>query len=78
MQASLSETIICNPPRSKIDLSCTDLEGDNLRGVDLFAADLKGAHLEGAGLRGAIMGYDQLAEASSLKGAIMPNGSTHP
>lgn len=37
-----------------------------MRGVDLFAADL-----EGAGLRGAILGYDQLAEASSLKGAIM-------
>lgn len=50
-----------------------DLERANLEG-----AILEGAILEGASLKDAIVTPEQLAQAASLTGAIMPDGSIHP
>ena len=55
-----------------------DLSGANLRAADLRAANLRAANLSAAYLTGAIVTSEQLAPAKSLKGAIMPDGSTHP
>lgn len=76
------------------DLSGANLSGANLNGVDLSSANLEGADLSGANLDGADLGWanldgadlsfakntttEQLDDAQSLKGAIMPDGSIHP
>src|SRR5215211_2011280 len=50
-----------------------------LQGAKLQGTKLQGADLEGADLKDAIVNAKQLvAEAASLKGATMPDGSTHP
>ena len=59
-----------------------DLEGADLEGADLEWADLKGANLskanlECANLSGANVTDEQLAQAKSLKGATMPDGTKH-
>ncbi len=64
-------------------LSGADLSNANLRkaifsGTDLGGVNLNGAFLEGAYLRDAILTKEQLAQAKSLKGATMPDGSIHP
>ena len=41
-------------------------------------ADLSGADLSGANLKGATVTQEQLAQAKSLKGTIMPDGTIHP
>ena len=48
-----------------------------LRGADLRWADLSGADLAETDLRWANVTDEQLAEAKSLEGAIMPDGTTH-
>jgi uncharacterized protein YjbI with pentapeptide repeats len=53
-------------------LKRADLRGADLRGADLEWADLSEANLEGAGVT-----EEQLAQAKSLKGAIMPDGTKH-
>jgi len=78
------------------DLSGTDLSGELLRGADLGRADLSGADLSDTELRDAELSdanlsdatvtQEQLAAASSLEGAVMPDGTrpvsgnpvTHP
>src|SRR5215208_1436486 len=67
--AQLGDTFLHGSPLSGADLRYADLSG-----ADLRVADLSGADLEGA--RGVT--DDQLAEASSLKVATMPDGSKHP
>ncbi|MGQ9599072.1 MAG: pentapeptide repeat-containing protein [Anaerolineae bacterium] len=57
----------------------TNLEGANLAGADLrrahfFDANLAGANLEAANLGWAKVAADQLAQAKSLHGAILPDG----
>ncbi len=64
------------------DLGGAHLSGAFLFGADLFNADLNGADLSGADLRDAKLSRanvtdEQLASATSLKGAIMPNGTQH-
>jgi uncharacterized protein YjbI with pentapeptide repeats len=64
------------------DLSGAYLRGANLTGADLFNADLSGADLRDAELRDAELSRakvtdEQLASATSLKGAIMPDGTEH-
>ena len=64
------------------DLSGAQLSGAFLYGADLFKADLRGADLRDADLRDAELSRadvtdEQLASATSLKGAIMPNGTQH-
>ncbi len=46
-------------------------------GADLSGADLSGADLRDANLSRAEVTDEQLASATSLKGAIMPNGTEH-
>jgi uncharacterized protein YjbI with pentapeptide repeats len=55
---------------SKANLSRADLSGATLYRVDLYEADLSGANL-----RGAAVTVEQLAEARSLDGAILPDGT---
>jgi uncharacterized protein YjbI with pentapeptide repeats len=45
--------------------------------ADLSDADLRDADLRGANLEGAEVTDEQLAQAASLKGAIMPDGTKH-
>jgi uncharacterized protein YjbI with pentapeptide repeats len=54
----------------------------NLQGVVLFGADLQDAQLWNANLQGAYLHRanvtpEQLLEAKSLKGAIMPDGTKY-
>ena len=65
---------------SAADLSGAYLRGAFLRGAILGGANLNGANLFGANLSGATgVTEEQLEEqAKTLKGATMPNGSTHP
>ena len=68
-------------------LQGADLEEANLRGASLVRANLKGARLRAANLEGArLTGANleevatrrsQLAQASTLRGATMPNGSRY-
>lgn len=91
--ADLSYTNLLYTNLRGTDLSSTKLfeanfRGANLReanlcGSDLSYAKLPGAKLFGANLheailRGATVTPNQLAQAKSLKGAIMPDGSIHP
>ena len=64
------------------DLGGADLRRANLREADLQRADLGGAHLYWADLReadlsGANVNQEQLAQARSLKGATLPDGTVH-
>jgi uncharacterized protein YjbI with pentapeptide repeats len=65
------------------NMSGADLFGANLSRIDLVRANLSGANLSGAFLYEANLSEakvtpEQLAQAASLKGATMPNGSIHP
>jgi len=55
-----------------------DLSSAYLVDADLSHANLKGTDLSYANLAGATVTNQQLNEARSLKGATMPDGSTHP
>ncbi len=54
-----------------------NLKGAHLIRADLTGTDLDAVDLNGADLRGAKVTSQQLAQALSLKGAIMPDGSKH-
>lgn len=59
-------------------LNEANLRGVNLDGVNLRGARLVGADLTGANLRGSLNTTPaQLAQAKSLKGATMPDGTKH-
>jgi uncharacterized protein YjbI with pentapeptide repeats len=65
------------------NLKGANLQEANLKGAELYKANLKGANLKGANLKGAVLYEakvfdDELADALSLKDAIMPDGSMHP
>ena len=70
------------------DLSDADLSDANLREADLSYDNLSSANLQGANLTDAVLRgtnlsnakvtSEQLAEAKSLEGATMPDGSRHP
>ena len=72
----------------KADLSGADLSEAHLYGAYLRGANLSGADLSGAGLFGADLSFadlstakvtqEQLNEAASLQGTIMPNRLPHP
>jgi hypothetical protein len=67
---------------SEADLTGADLSGANLSSAYLWTADLRRADLRGADLRGANLSRakvtaQQLAEAKSLKGATMSDGTVH-
>ncbi len=71
--ANLSATIL-----SDANLKGTNLQYANLGSADLRGADLSGADLTQANLKSARVSAKQLKACKSLKGAIMPDGSTHP
>jgi hypothetical protein len=73
-QAWLEEAILVDADLRPLDLQEVDLRGAYLKGADLRGADLRGADLRGAkGLT-----KEQLeAQAKTLEGATMPDGSTH-
>jgi uncharacterized protein YjbI with pentapeptide repeats len=71
--ADLSGAILTDAVLSNANLSEANLIGTRLMGADLSGADLMGADLSGADLSGAVITKEQLAEAKSLKDAIMPN-----
>jgi len=73
--ADLSQAIL-----SGADLSCyiNPTYPTTRQCVDLTRANLTGADLSNANLTGAIVTSQQLSEAKSLSGTIMPNGSLHP
>jgi uncharacterized protein YjbI with pentapeptide repeats len=57
------------------DLSDTDLVRAKLANANLTNAHLQGANLSRADLLGARVTTSQLAQASSIQGATLPNGS---
>ncbi len=93
MGANLTGAHLIGYDLTGADLSYAQLGGAYLGGADLSSsnltyADLTGAHLIGADLNGSNLTYadltdatvtnEQLAQATSLKGATMPDGSIHP
>jgi uncharacterized protein YjbI with pentapeptide repeats len=63
---------------SDANLSEADLSYDNLSNANLQGANLTDAVLRGTNLSNAKVTSEQLAEAKSLEGATMPDGSRHP
>jgi predicted small lipoprotein YifL len=59
------------------DLQQADLSGADLSGANLSTAYLAGADLTGADLSGAEVTDEQLAQAKSLEGVTMPDGTKH-
>lgn len=57
------------------DLSDTDLVRANLANANLTSANLQGANLSRADLLGALVTTSQLAQARSIQGTTLPNGS---
>jgi hypothetical protein len=86
-EANLGETHLSHAHLRRADLYGADLYGANLSGADLSSANVKEANLEHAELSGADLAGanlihakvtdEQLAEAKSLQGATMPDGSIH-
>src|SRR5258708_525491 len=81
--ANLTHTNLSNTHLFAADLSSAMLTDAILTNATLTDADLTGATLTGANLtdallRGAHIVNGQLADVRSLKGAILPDGSTHP
>jgi uncharacterized protein YjbI with pentapeptide repeats len=62
---------------TETDLYGANLYGANLEGANLEGANLLGAYLYGADLKDTIVTPEQLAQARSLTGATMPDGSIH-
>ena len=76
-QTNLTNAILEGADLRKAHMKYADLSGAYLLGADLSGADLDWADLSGANLGGAIITNEQLAQAKSLEGAIMPDGSKH-
>ncbi|WP_218031061.1 pentapeptide repeat-containing protein [Dictyobacter aurantiacus] len=77
-EANLSEVDLSRANLSEANLSGADLSGTDLFEADLSRANLSGTDLSGADLSNAIVTEEQLKEARSLQGTIMPDGSKHP
>ncbi len=81
--ADINHASLENADLSSSQLICADLTHSDLKRANLSQADLDGAYLMGADLSHANLfkaevSSKQLAEAASLTGAIMPDGSIHP
>jgi hypothetical protein len=81
--AFLYDTNLSGADLRGAELHGTDLHGANLNDaraihVDLSNADLNSADLSGANLSGAVVTNNQLVNAASLNGTIMPDGTIHP
>jgi uncharacterized protein YjbI with pentapeptide repeats len=58
-------------------LEWANLSGADLHGATLYKTDLSRADLFLVNLRGAIGTAEQLAQAKSLEGVTMPDGTKH-
>ena len=74
-KAELRGTYLSRANLIRADLSSASLKQASLGGADLGGADLNGADLSEANLRGASVTNEQLAQATSLEGAILPDGT---
>jgi len=81
-EANLHSADLRGANLSSIDLGQFVYQGDpnkrtTLKGADMSSANLQGADLSMADLSGAIVTEAQLQTASSVEGAIFPDGSVH-
>jgi hypothetical protein len=76
--ANLSGASLNGANLGEANLSSTDLSGADLSRADLGGANIHMANLSRADLTGALVTTEQLAQAKSLQGAILPDGSKHP
>jgi uncharacterized protein YjbI with pentapeptide repeats len=81
--ADLGEANLYGAYLAEANLQRAKLIGANLNGAALFGANLQeanlyAAHLSGADLTKAKVTPEQLAQASFLKDAILPDGSRYP
>jgi uncharacterized protein YjbI with pentapeptide repeats len=81
-RADLRDANLTGARLRRTDLAWADLRGANLAGAnlsraDLHQADLRGADLNHANLEESNVTDEQLAQAVSLSGAILPDGTTH-
>jgi uncharacterized protein YjbI with pentapeptide repeats len=78
--ADLSEAALSEAALSEADLDLAKLTGADLSGADLSNASLIFVDLSGANMQGAtgVTSQELAQQASSLEGAIMPDGSKHP
>lgn len=76
-RVSLVEADLGQANLSGANLALAKLTGADLEAADLTGANLNGADLTGANLRNAVVTDEQLAATSSLKGAMMPDGTVH-
>jgi len=74
----LSGTYLTDAHLNDAHLNNANLSMTHLSGADLSGADLSKANFRDADLNTALVSNEQLAQAKSLKGAIMPDGSIHP
>jgi uncharacterized protein YjbI with pentapeptide repeats len=76
-RADLSRANLSEANLLLADLSRANLSGANFTRANLEATNLEGAFLSGANFSGAVVTQEQLAQAASLTGATMPDGSIH-
>ncbi|HEY4035788.1 MAG TPA: pentapeptide repeat-containing protein [Ktedonobacteraceae bacterium] len=76
--ADLSGAAFLDTTLSHANLMRTDLRDVNFGGLKLNGNYIKGTDLSYANLENAEVTPEQLKQAYSLKGAIMPDGSKHP
>lgn len=86
--ANLSSALFANADLESVQLTNANLQFTRfdyanlsfaiLSGADLSNANFLNANLSQADLYNTNITKEQLAEAKSLRGAIMPDGSTHP
>jgi uncharacterized protein YjbI with pentapeptide repeats len=77
VKSDLTEADLYEADLEEANLRRADLVGANLVGANLRGVNLVGADLRGADLSGATVTTEQLGTATSLEGAIMPNGTKH-
>lgn len=75
--AGLALVIVGKPTGGGALIAQYNLGKRDLAGAHLSGADLRAADLSGADLTGATVTDEQLAQARSLQGATMPDGTVH-
>lgn len=75
--ADLRDVQLFGNPTSRYGSEAANFSYVILRGADLRGTNLNDVDLTGAVLTGAKVSMEQLKQARSLKGAILPDGTTH-
>jgi hypothetical protein len=76
-EANLSEANLSRARLNDANLSEAKLRGAKLMRTNLYGANIKGADLRGVNLTEARVKDEQLAQAFSLEGATMPDGTKY-